>query len=207
MLKQLSALISILCAASCLTAGTDSIGSVVAQGDLRIDGHPVQGSGTIFDGTIFETGSEPNSTADLRLNNGTKITLHSDSSGALYRDHFVLIRGAAETTAIGPFRVEVNGLVIQPSERRASEMVAILSGGAISVLAQTGQLQIAANRGQLVTQLGPQQMQAFTQNGNGGWRVGEPSWRYAGNGEHGGDGGGDSGDDWDHRHPHHHHSR
>src|SRR5271166_248756 len=107
MLRKLSVFAVMLCVGSCLAARTVAIGSVVAQGELQIDGHPVQGSGTVFDGTMVETGSESQSSADLRLSNGIRITLHNNSSGTLYRDHIVLVRGEADMAAPDSFRVEV----------------------------------------------------------------------------------------------------
>ncbi len=202
MLRKLLVIVAISCVSSCVKAGTTSIGSVVAQGQLRIDGHPIQGSGTVFDGTRVETGSESQSTADLRLSNGTKITLHNNSCGTLYGDHFVLVRGEAEMTATGSFRAEVSGLLIQPSEPRTSELISIGPGGDVRVLARTGQLQIVGDHGQVLAQMHTQEPRSFIRTGDRDWQIGEADSRGFGDG--GGDGGGD---DHDHHHRHHHHSR
>jgi len=206
MLRKLSAFAAIFYIGSCFAAETDSIGSVVVQGDLWMDGHPVQGSGTVFDGTWLETGSEPKTISELRLNNGTKITLHRSSSGTVYRGHFVLVRGEAEAAATGSYRVEIGGLAIKPSEPRTSETIAIAPGGDVSVMAQTGQIQIAGTHGQVLAQIRPQESQAFTRNSGGDWQIGAAS-RHAGDHGHDGDKDGHDGDDWDHDHRHHHHSR
>lgn len=206
MLRKFAVLAVIVCAGSCVEAGNASIGSVVAQGELRMDGHSVQGSGTVFDGTMVETGSELQSTADLRLSSGTKITLHNNSSGTLYRDRFVLIRGEADMDASGSFRVEVSGLVIKPSVPGTSELIAIAPGGAVSVLARTGQLQIEETSGQVLAQIHPQQPQAFSRNANGDWQIGGASSQDSRDGDQGCNADGGHGDDCDHHHRHHHHS-
>jgi len=205
MLRKLSVLAVIVCIGSSLSAGTVSIGSVVARGVLRIDGHTVQGSGTVFDGTMVETGPDSLSSADLRLSNGTKITLHNNSYGTLYRDHFVLVRGEADMAAPGSFRVEVSGLVIRASEPSARELIAVGPGGAVSVLARTGQLQIVGDRGQVLAQIHAQEPLTLMRNGDHDWQIGGASSRSFSDGDHGGDGDGDNGED--HHHKHHHHSR
>jgi len=203
MLRSLSVFTVILFSGSYLWASAVSLGSVVAQGQLRIDGHTVQGSGTVFDGTMVETGSESQSTADLRLSNGTRITLHNNSYGALYQDHFVLLRGEANMVTPSSFRVEVSGLVIKSSEPATSESIAIGPEGAVSVLARTGQLQIVGDNGQVLAQIRPQEKPlAFTRTEDRGWQIGKGSSRHSGDGDHDGDG-----DDHDHHHRHHHHSR
>src|SRR5215469_16554453 len=63
-LRRMLAFAMLLSTVSYLGAKTGSIGSVVAHGKLRVDGHAVKGSCTAFEGTVVETGSDGQSDAD-----------------------------------------------------------------------------------------------------------------------------------------------
>lgn len=104
MLKTLLAVTILLCSSYFAAAGTVSIGTASARGDMRVDSYMVRGNATLFDGTVLETGQ---ATADLRLDKGTQITMSTSSRGTLYRDRLVLQQGESEMTASGSFQLEV----------------------------------------------------------------------------------------------------
>src|ERR1035438_10163191 len=93
MLKKLQVVAVLLCMFSYAVAGTVSIGTASARGDMRVDSYSVKGNATLFEGSVVETGQ---ATADLRLNKGTEITMSTGSRGTLYSDRLVLRPGEGE---------------------------------------------------------------------------------------------------------------
>ena len=174
-MRKTLAFLMVLSAASSLEAKTRPIGSVVAHGELRVDGYAVKGSGTAFDGTAIETGSDARSDADLLLSNGTRITLHSNSRGILFRDHFVLDRGEAEMSAPAPYRVEVDGLMVRSIGPNSSERIVIGSDHAIGIFAKEGRLEVAGSRVSVLAVIEPQNSRSFSRDANGHWNVSDAS--------------------------------
>jgi hypothetical protein len=189
---------------SFLSAGTTSIGSVVSQGDLRIDDHPVAISGTIFNGSVIETGTGTLSSADVRLHGNVKLTFSGDSRVTLYSDHLVLLRGEAEVDAPGSFRTEVTGLTVSTSDSHTSGTILLGRDGVVNVSALTGSFRVAKAGGLVLAQVTSQKPLALSPAAGGEWRVG--------NGPEG-DFGRDhfrcyvDDDDRDCRHHHHHASK
>src|SRR5579863_5215792 len=104
MLRQLSVLAAALCVGSYAMAASPSIGSVTSRGELKIDNYAVNGSGTVFDGSVIETGQSAMSIADLRLGNDAVVSLSVDSRGTLHRNSFELQRGMVELSSTSSFR-------------------------------------------------------------------------------------------------------
>ncbi len=204
-MKRAIAIMVVFSVSSSLQAGTASIGSVISQGDLQIDSNPVRTSGTVFDGSVVETGHGAISSADVRLNNNIRLTLHSDSRGALYRDHFVLLHGEAEMAATCSFRTEVTGLAISPAEPRASGLISIGQSGVVTVSVQAGSFRVSKDSGLFLAQVNSQKPLALFPGAGGEWRVGDGRVEDSDRGRHNcyGD---DDDRDCDHHH-HHHPSR
>ena len=170
-MRKTLAFLMVLSAASSLEAKTRPIGSVVAHGELRVDGYAVKGSGTAFDGTAIETGSDARSDADLLLSNGTRITLHSNSHGTLFRDHFVLDRGDAEMYAPATYRLEVDALVVRTTGSSSSARITIGEGHAIGVFAKEGHVEVDGDRGNVLALIEPRNPRSFSRNAGGNWNV------------------------------------
>jgi hypothetical protein len=131
-----------LCVSSYALAASPSIGSVIARGETKIDNHEVQGSGTLFDGSVVETGQSISSGADLRLANDVEITLLRDSRGILYRDHFMLQHGTAQLGSTDSYRIQANGVVVVPTEAHSSGTVSVDPANSVTVEAKDGALEI-----------------------------------------------------------------
>jgi hypothetical protein len=132
----------ILVLVSCAYAATSTnpIGTVSARGDMSVDGYFVLGNGTLFNGTAVETDQ---STATLRLVNGTEITLAVNSRGIVYSDHLVLTQGKSQMKASGaPFLLEADGLSVTPSAPNTLGIVALSPANSVEVAAVTGELQV-----------------------------------------------------------------
>ena len=155
MLSRIYLLAGALCVSSYALAVTPSIGSVTARGETRIDNQLVQESGTVFDGSVVETGQSVSSGADLRLTNNVEITLGRDSRGTLYRDRFMLQRGKAQLGSTDSFRVQANGVVVVPTEAHSSAIVSIDQANSITVEAKNGTLEIRNSSGASVALVRP----------------------------------------------------
>lgn len=175
MLKRLHVITVLLCVSSSLQAGTAPIGSAVTQGDMQIDHYAVKTTGTIFDGSVIQTGASVQSHADVRLGSDAKVSLHNASSGTMYRDHFVLLSGAADLSASPAFHMEVNGLVVRSSDLHSDALISIGPDGTVNVQAHEGSLQVAKDGGTLLTQVSPEQPLTFRHADNGGWQFGGSS--------------------------------
>ena len=126
MLKKLQVAAILLCMLSYAAAGTVSIGTVSARGDMRVDNYPVHGNATLFDGSVVETG-----------------TGHRGSAlEQRHQDHPVLQTPAARSTAIilscsrakanwlppDSFQLQANGMHVTPNEPNSRGVVTIKDG-------------------------------------------------------------------------------
>jgi len=162
MLKRSGFLAATLCVGSYAMAASPSIGSVTSRGELKIDNYAVIGSGTVFDGSVVETGQSALSIADLRLGNGAVISLSVDSRGTLHRDRFELQRGQAELSSTGSFQVEANGLIVAPHQAHSTGLVSIEPGNSVNIVAKTGDLDVKDAAGRTVATVHPGHPLAFS---------------------------------------------
>jgi hypothetical protein len=154
MLKGLSFLTA-LCAGACAMAASLSIGSVTSRGELKIDDYLVNGSGTVFDGSVVETGQSALSIADLRLGNDAVVSLSVDSRGTLHRDHFELQRGQAEFSSTSSFHVEAGGISVAPLQAHSSGFISIAPGKTVRIAAATGDLEVKDATGRPIALVHP----------------------------------------------------
>lgn len=155
MLSRMYLLAGALCVGSCALAATPSIGSVTARGETKVDNLAVQGSGTVFEGSVVETGESISSGADLRVANNVEITLLRDSRGTLYRDHFMLERGTAQLGSTDSFSVQANAVVVVSTEAHSSGIVSIDPANSVTVEAKNGTLEIRNSAGASVALVRP----------------------------------------------------
>ena len=142
-------------------SGSNSIGTVNARGNMRVDGYTVQGNGTLFDGTAVETSQ---ATATLRLQNGTEITMAIHSRGIVYRDRLVLLQGQSQLKASSSsFFVEADGLRVVPVGPNTLSVVSVSSPKTFQVAAVTGELRIADATNPSLTHVSPGTVMSFGQ--------------------------------------------
>src|SRR5664280_2661127 len=134
MFKKLQVAAILLCMLSNATAGTVSIGTASARGDMRVDSYVVKGNATLFDGSVVETGQ---ATADLRLDKGTQITMATSSRGTLYRDRLVPQQGESELAASSSFQLEANGLHVTPNTPNSRGVVSLKAGNTVEAVSYT----------------------------------------------------------------------
>ena len=161
----------VLCGSSGIGAEQLAIGSVIGQGELRVDSYLVKGGGTVFEGSVVETGSGAMASAVVRLDNGTEIKLYDGSRGVVHQDQFLLLRGRADLSASPSFRAQATGLVIRTSEPLVEEFIAIGPEGNVNVQARSGNLEIAAHEGSVLARVSPERPLAFSRGTDAQWRV------------------------------------
>ena len=144
MFKKLQATAILFCFLSYAEAGTVSIGTASARGDLRVDNYNVKGNATLFDGSVVETSK---ASADLRLNKGVEVTMSADSRGTLYSDHIVLQQGQSEVKSSGSFQLQANGLRIVAGAPHSRGVVSMKPGNSIEVASLDGSLNVLNDRG------------------------------------------------------------
>ena len=162
MLRTFQVFIAAWCVGSYAIAATPSIGTVTARGETQIDNYEVRGSGTVFDGSLVETGQSAQSIADVRLGSGPVITLYIGSKGTVYHDRFVLQQGKVEVASSSSYRVEVNGLVVTPAGSNGSGIVSLESGNTVNVVAQMETLKVTEATGAPIAQVRPGAPLAFS---------------------------------------------
>lgn len=133
-------------------AGTTVIGTVNARGDLRVDGYPVKGNATLFDGTVVETHE---ASAAIHLKSGAEIKLSTNSRGLLYHDRLVLQRGASEMTPSNGIVFEARGLQVTQSGPNAKGTISIGESDTVAVAALSGQFRVSNGSGQLLAKVDP----------------------------------------------------
>jgi hypothetical protein len=162
MLKKLQVAAIIMCMLSYASAGTVSIGTVNARGEMRVDSNNVKGNATLFDGSVVETGQ---ATADLVLNKGVnkgvEITLSTSSRGTLYSDHLVLQQGESELAASSPFELQANGLRVTPNEANSRGVVSLKAGNTVEVASLNGSFGVTNDHGVLLANVRPGRLVSF----------------------------------------------
>jgi hypothetical protein len=164
MLRKLQVAAMLLCMLSYAAAGTVSIGTASARGDMRVDSYLVKGNATLFDGSVVETGQ---ATVDLRLGKGTEITMATASRGTVYNDRLVLQRGQSELTASSSFQLEANGLRVTPNEPNSRGVVSLMAGNTVEVASLNGSFGVTNDHGVLLAHVRPGRMVSFAMEGGG----------------------------------------
>jgi len=164
MLKTLLAVAILLCMSSFAAAGTVSIGTASARGDMRVDSYVVKGNATLFEGTLLETGQ---ATADLRMDKGTQITMSTNSRGTLYRDRLVLQQGESMLSASSSFQLVANGLHVTPSQPSSVGVVSLKDGNKVEVAALHGSFGVTNDHGSLVASIPAGHAALFAMQGGG----------------------------------------
>lgn len=125
--------------------GTGPIGTLIARGNVRVDGYSVWGNATLFNGTAVETGQ---ASATLRLDSGTEIQLAINSRGVVYRNHLVLLEGRSLVkSSNSPFLLEADGLRVAPSGPNIQGVVSLSPANTVDVAAVTGEFRIVDETG------------------------------------------------------------
>jgi hypothetical protein len=147
MFKHLQVLLALFAMLSNAAAGSVSIGTASARGNLRVDSYQVENNATLFNGSVVESGQ---ASVDLRLGKGTEITMSKDTSGTVYSDHLVLQHGQGELAATGAFHLDANGLHVTPLSSGSRGLISVPDGNTVEVAALTGSFGIVDADGKML---------------------------------------------------------
>jgi hypothetical protein len=158
MLRKLQLAVILSCMLSYAAAGTISIGTASARGNMRVDHYMVEGNATLFNGSVVETDK---ASADLRLNKGATITLSSGSRGTMYSDHAVLEQGESEVAASSPFQLQANGLHVTPNTPNSRGVVSLKADKTVEVASLDGSFGVTNDHGVLLANVSPGRVVSF----------------------------------------------
>ncbi len=158
MFKKLQIAAILFCLLSNAAAGTVSIGTASARGDIRVDSYQVKGNATLFDGSVIETGQ---ASANLRMSKGTEITLSSSSRGTLYSDHLVLQQGQTEVAPSKAFQLQANGMSVVPNQPDSRGVVSLKEGNVLEVASLNGSFGVTNGHGVVLANVKPGHTMTF----------------------------------------------
>lgn len=159
MTSRLRICVVLLCMSTYAAAGTTSIGTISAQGSIHVDGYAVNGNATLFDGSVIETGS---ASASLRVDRDVRITMATDSRGALFRNRLVLQQGSTELSLPANFQIEASGLRLSAAVPASRAMVTVNPPGAVEVAALSGGVEVSNAKGFLLARVLPGHSMSFS---------------------------------------------
>jgi len=131
-----------------LSAATSGIGVAMSQGNILINSSSAAGNATIFNGSTLETMS---TASQVRLNDGARLRLASDSRGTVFSDHVDLQKGSASITG---YSANANGLNVR-ADGKASATVSMRDQGVVEIAALTGSVHVFDAAGMNVANLVP----------------------------------------------------
>lgn len=180
MLRKVQAVAVMMLMLSYAAAGTVSIGTASARGDMRVDNYVVHGNATLFDGSVIET---TQASADLRLQKNIEVILGKSSRATLYHDRMVLDQGETELTASTPFRLDASVVRVTPNNPNSRWTVSIQPGNKVEVNALTGAVGVTSEHGIMLANLVPGRPLSFAmQQGGSGSAQGGNSLAFSGTG-------------------------
>ncbi len=131
-------------------AAGQPIGTASAKGAFHLDGAPVPGSATLFEGSIIETSTAP---SNIRLSSGARLQLGPQARARIYGTRLVLERGSSQWTTAGAYAIEAASLKITPAARQGAAEVVLASANTVRVAASKGAFRVLSGAGILVSNL------------------------------------------------------
>ena len=142
----------LLCCAVALAAPFVPVGVLTSSGSIRVDGAEVRGSGTVFNGSVVETGSN---TSQLNLKHGNRFESAAASRAQVYDDHAVLERGSSQIHASPGYSLQVNSVHITPVGPSSTIRVFRISDSKLRVVGVSGQSKVDDAGGLTIAQVVP----------------------------------------------------
>ena len=131
-----------------LSAATSGIGVAMSEGNILINNSSAAGNATIFNGSTLETQS---ASSQVRLTDGARLRLGSDSRGTVFSDHVDLQKGSASITG---YSANANGLNVR-ADGQASATISMRDKGVVEIAAMTGSVHVFDAAGLNVANLMP----------------------------------------------------
>lgn len=132
------------------SAASPMIGMAIAKGTFALDESKVSGNGTLFEGSVLQTGA---ASSEVRLNNGVRMLLDGSSRTKIYRDRMTLERGTGQVEGNAAYRIDAAGLQVT-SPKGSVAKVAMRLDKRLLVAALNGPVTVRTASGLLVANLG-----------------------------------------------------
>jgi hypothetical protein len=132
--------------------GASAIGIAMTKGDFFIDGNPVVGNATLFEGNTLETAV---AFSQLQLHGGVTMLLGTESRGKVYHDRLVLEKGLGELQIHPSYQVEARGFRVSSQAPEAVARVALTGEDGIEVAALSGVFRVATTTGRMLAVIQP----------------------------------------------------
>ena len=159
MLVKLQSAIALL-TCGCLVsvaASPSSVGFVVTNGQVEVDGSVVHGNSTLFQGSLIRAGS---ATSDLMFPGGSNLLLQPDSAVKVYREYALLQRGAVIQR--GTHELVADGLRIYSLSPQGAVVVGMKDSSHLEVVAKGGAAEVRTAAGTLLARLETGKAMGFT---------------------------------------------
>ncbi len=155
-LQSAIALLTCGCLVS-VAASPSSVGFVVTNGQVEVDGSVVHGNSTLFQGSLIQAGS---ATSDLMFPGGSNLLLQPDSVVKVYREYSLLQRGAVIQR--GSYELVADGLRIFSLSPQGAIVVGMKDQSHLEVAAQGGAAEVRTAAGVLLARLETGKAMGFT---------------------------------------------
>jgi hypothetical protein len=133
------------------SAASPVIGMATANGTFALDASKVAGTGTLFEGSVLETG---NATSEVVLRTGVRMLVDSASRTKIYGDRVLLEQGAGQVESTLSYRIDAAGLQVHTPARSVTK-VAVGQDNRVLVAALSGPASVRTASGLLVANLEP----------------------------------------------------
>ncbi|MGC4051905.1 MAG: hypothetical protein QM757_21395 [Paludibaculum sp.] len=143
-------------------AASPAIGVAVTKGSFQMDSAGVAGTGTIFDGSMVETGK---ASSELKLQSGVRMTLDSGTRGQIYEKYLVLEKGTGQLTNAANYVVKARSLQIEPSSSGSAKITVSRDDNRVLVAALGSGVRVRNMQGILVADVPAGRALSFEQQG------------------------------------------
>lgn len=131
-------------------AVTPGIGVASAFGSFSVNSAQVSGNANIFDGSQVRTDK---AASQILLQNGSSLTLATNTAATIYNDHVVIREGAARVDDMSNYNVEGLGYHVVADEP-GSQTAVRLNNGAFEVASMSGAVKVFDSKGAMLTRIG-----------------------------------------------------
>jgi ferric-dicitrate binding protein FerR (iron transport regulator) len=153
-LMKLNSLMTVALAAAVSAASafaaTPAIGVASALGSFSVNSAQVSGNANVFDGSQVRTDK---AASQILLQNGSSLTLATNTAATVYNDHLVIREGAARVDDMSNYSVQGLGYRVVADEP-GSQTAVRLDNGAFEVASMSGAVKVFDSKGAMLTRIG-----------------------------------------------------
>lgn len=142
--------VTVVSAVSAAFAATPTIGIASAFGSFSVNSAQVSGNANVFDGSQVRTDK---AASQILLQNGSSLTLATNTAATIYNDHLVIQEGAARVDDMSHYNVQGLGYRVVADEP-GSQTAVRLNDGAFEVASMSGAVKVFNSEGAMLTRIG-----------------------------------------------------